>query len=243
MKTTFYILGLILILSSCQFRQESKINKSIRVSELGIDSLTKYLGKDSLYQFDLKLLYTGRANNIDFSVLTQTDSTFIICQKIQNHWTITDTLKMSTLINIDKQDLNRDKCLDLIVTFNVTGSGGNSENYVFLFDNSKKLFIHNQNYDLSNIKYDSITNLIETSWYSSVVNCQTKETYIISGDSLIFNKGIEFCPPNSIKNNKQSTIEFYKMKGNKRITTKRIIGDSKKLWPKFNETFWISFKE
>ncbi len=208
-----------------------------------IDSLNKYSGADSLFITGGHLYYVGRANKKDFAVALQNDSTIVFYQRVNATWDATDTLRSAEggfgFHGVSVKDLNGDNRGDVIIAHDLIGSAGNTVNFVFLFDDRRNEFVHNQYYDLGNVRYISKSKLVGSSWFAGILHSQEKMTYKITGDSLTFNEGVTlFALETMAPDDTIGTLEFYKMKGEKRIVTKRIHADIDKLWDVFDKTYW-----
>lgn len=255
MKKTQTILILLIFFYSCQMKQSGNRENTISTSQVTdtikinsqfsiIDSLIKYVGSDSLFKFSKCIVYVGKLGKKDFGLVTASDTTIVLYQKENNSnkWAVADTIKSAGIFEVIEQDVNGDNNDDVVITQNVTGMGGNWENVVLLFNPNTNELKHNHYYDLPNIKYDKDKKIIESAWWAGVVHCQEKMTYKISGDSLIFSSGVMFCPDGNV-DGETAGIEFYKIEGEKRIVTKRIKGNSEKLWVVFHKSLWDSSDE
>ncbi len=201
-----------------------------------IDSLDKYSNSDSLVKFQFYSIYAAEINGENIGLVQSSDSTTLLYQKTFEKWTVTDTLNYSLYV-ILPTDLNGDNFKDLIITYFVTGSGGNSESVCLIYYPSTKQFKHNKHFDLPNIHFDKKCNLVFSAWWSGVTNPQEKMAYTISGDSLTFKEGVTYQPDEDSQG-KKGTVEFYKIQDNKRIISKRIKGLSEKTFEIFTKALW-----
>jgi len=124
----------------------------------------------------------------------------------------------------------------------VSGSAGNTENVVFLFDSKQAKFRHNRYYDLPNVELDRKHQFIKSWWYAGVVHCQDKRKYRITGDSLTFNTGVSYCP-NEQRQGETGTLEFYKLTDGKKTTIRKTTGDADKLMSTFVKALWDASDE
>lgn len=228
-----------------QNTQNSDTNKTISP----IDTLNKYIGSDTIHYCDYGNFFAGKVNGQDIGLFPITDTSYAIYQKDNGKWRITDTTHPE-LEYVEQIDINGDGYKDIVLTYEDTAAGNNYETDCYLFDTTTKKFKYNDYYHLPNIFYDKKTKLVHTSWWTTAINPTTKmtyelsgdcftykETYQITGDSLTLKDIAEYEP------NKDSTIasiSFYKIKGNKEIMTKRITGNSDKMWALFRKTLWDS---
>jgi hypothetical protein len=207
-----------------------------------IDSLKKYQDNDTLP------IYMGRVNNIEYGLVPLTDSTYGFYQRQINLWKKICTLDIDFIQYVELKDLNGDGFNDIKVTTNVTGSGGNEENVVLLFDKTKKQFSHNDWWDLPNIKYDKKKKLIESSWWAgNPSSSSSKEIYRIQKDSLSLIEGVSYGPQDEkaaedISGNRE-LLEYFTIRNGKRVTIKSIKGSAYKLQDVFEQTFWDSSDE
>jgi hypothetical protein len=79
-------------------------------------------------------------------------------------------------------------------------------------------------------------------WWGGATHCQSKESYRIEKDSLIFNSGVMLCPNENV-DQEQPGVQFYKMINGKRIIIKSIKGTPEKLEKIFNQSIWNSNDE
>jgi len=207
-----------------------------------IDTLNKYAASDSMFNYNFRRLYIGKANSTEFAFFTLTDTSFQVYQKLDNIWTITDTLNHFLYSVFKPIDLNGDDFKDVIISYNYTAAGGNSENICMIYNSKTKRLVHNEYFDLPNIKYDKETNLVLSAWWSGVVHCQSKMSYKITGDSLVFDMGVNYCPYDQ-EENLPATVEFYRYKNNKKIIIKIVNGNSEYLWDVFHNAIWNSKSE
>ena len=211
------------------------MNKDIRVFSLA-DSLTKYQKTDSLFEVGTHRYYVGAANKTVFALVGISDSTTALYQKENNAWISTDTLDF-LVSNVSMSDLNGDDFKDVIMTYGVTGIGGNAENISLIYYPTTHNFKHNKHFDLPNISYDRQSKLIHSAWFSGVVHPQDKMTYIPAGDSILFKEGVTYEPIEATQG-ANATLEFYKMQGNRRLVVKKMRGDSEKIFNAFSKALW-----
>jgi len=219
------------------FADSTKLAEKFSIS----DSLDKYSSSDSLMKFQFYSIYAAKINGENIGLVQTSDSTTLLYQKIFEKWAVTDTLNYPLYL-ISPTDLNGDNFKDLIITYFVTGSGGNSENVCLLFYPATKLFKHNKHFDLPNIHYDKKSNLVFSAWWSGVTNPQEKMAYKISGDSLTFKEGVTYQPEDESQG-KKGTVEFYKIQDKKKIIYKRIKSLSEKTFEIFTKALWDTSEE
>lgn len=123
-----------------------------------------------------------------------------------------------------------------------SGAAGNTENIVFLFDSKQAKFRHNCYYDLPNVELNRQHQFIKSWWYAGVVHCQDKRKYRITGDSLTFDTGVSYCP-NEKRQGETGTLEFYKLTGGRRSTSRKTTGDADKLMGIFIKALWDASDE
>jgi len=205
------------------------------------DSLDKYSRSDSLVKYQFYSIYAAEINGEKLGLVQTSDSTTLLYQKNFEKWTVSDTLNYS-LYGVLPTDLNGDNFKDLIITYFVTGSGGNSENICLLYYPATKQFKHNKHFDLPNVHYDKKSNLVFSSWWSGVTNPQEKMAYKISGDSLMFKEGVSYQPDDNSQG-KTGTVEFYKIYDNKRVSHKRIKGLAENTYEIFTKSLWDTSDE
>ena len=243
MKTTIYISLIFTLVTGCFSDQKknklSHSNKNdISYNFSVLDSFDKYQGKNKIFKYDSTKIFVGASNNIHYGFQQINDSTTVIYQKVISKWEITDTISFP-FYHVEASDINGDHYQDLIITYGMTGAGGNSENICFIYLPTIKIFKHNKFYDLPNIHFEKSTNLVCSAWFSGPAHCQSKETYKIADDSLVFNLGIEYCPYENEKTPIQ-TIEYYIIKNGKYFTLKKIKSKHDNLYNTFATTFWDS---
>ncbi len=206
-----------------------------------IDSLIKFEGGRDTLLYDEALdatLFISKANNRHYGVYVVSEKTLAFYQKLQNVWIATEEMPYEYPFSYAKgEDVNGDGVNDVRVAC-LSGSAGNSENTVFLYDKASGVFKHNKFYDLPNLAFDKKGKFIRSSWYAGAVHCQSKFKYKITGDSLIFDKGMSFCP--DYDDIKKATFIEYTRKGGERIVIDSIKGKAGKLWTKFEKGFWDS---
>ncbi len=237
---------LLIIFVSCQTRTTDKKadnqSSNIKDSETKInviDTLNKYVGADTLFDFDNQRLYVGKANSTEFGFHSLSDTSFVVYQKLDTKWTITDTIFYSLNYVFKPTDLNGDNFEDIIITYAIAAAGGNGQNVCLLYNPKAKKFMHNEYYDLPNIKYDKQSNLVLSAWWGGVRHCQEKMSFKITGDSLTFNLGVVYCPDENNEGESEG-VYFYEMKNGKRIIKNRIKGSPEKTWKIFEEAIWNS---
>lgn len=208
-----------------------------------VDSLVKYAATDSLYDFDSLLLYVGKVNKRDFGLLGSNDSTTILYQPNPEKWIATDTiaypLSGAGFGHIEIIDVNGDRLKDLIITYYITGAGGNSENFCLLYDPFKKRFIHNSYFDLPNIFYDKIHKQVCSAWWASANHSQEKVCYKITGDSLTLQQGVRY-EPDEESAGEIGTVIFYQIVGNQHVENRRVSGKQENMWPIFTKAIWYT---
>ena len=237
----------LIIFVSCQTRTTDKKaddnqSSNIKVSETEInviDTLNKYVATDSIFDYDSQRIYVGKANGTEFGFHSLSDTSYEAYQKLDNKWIITDTIYFPLTYVSSPTDLNGDNLSDIIVTYHITPAGGNSQNICFIYNPFTKQLVHNEYFDLPNIKYDKKQNLVLSAWWAGVVHCQSKMCYKIAGDSLIFDRVIDYCPIEDEKNN-SAYVEHYTFKNNKRISLKTEKGNQEKMWTIFENAIWNS---
>ncbi len=215
-----------------------------------LDSILKYEKTDSGYIFnstiqDTFYAHVGWANGIEFGLAPSSDSTFDCFQKLNHTWKKIATINTcgDEITDVYFASLRGDNYMDIIITTNVTASGGNAENRVLIFDRRNKLFIYNEFWDLPNIKYDKQTHLIKSAWWGgSVSSGAQKEIYRIMGDSLTLIKGVSW-EPIDIQTTNLATIEYYTYKGKKEITLSKRRAKSDKIYNEFSKALWDSSNE
>jgi len=225
-------------------------NFSEHVTYSALDSILKYEKADSEYIFNNNISDTfyshiGWANGIEFGLAPSTDSTFDCFQKLNHQWGKMATINTygDEIVYIHLMGLREDKYKDIIVTINVTASGGNEENRVLVFDRRNKMFVYNEFWDLPNIRYDKKKHIIESSWWGgSVSSGAQKEIFSISGDSLTLIKGVSWTPLD-IERNDSAIIEYYSERKKKEITLSKHMAKSEKIYEEFNLALWDSSNE
>ena len=207
-----------------------------------IDSLNKYSAADSVLIVDDSteaVLFIGKANEISFGVLACPDSLLKFYQNVSNKWEAIDSFEYNLAVSfIDRKDLNGDKKSDVKIS-TLSGSAGNTENVVFLFDSKSKKFKRNKYYEMSNVEYDSISHFVRSSWFAGAVHCQTKYKYKITGDSLKLVLAASYCPDEKSMR-ETGVLEITKPQGNKEVVLRTVKGKSEKVWNEFEHTFWDS---
>jgi hypothetical protein len=240
MKRLLIVCGVLLTLISCQQqgddnKQTIQVSKTSKVFSLA-DSLTKYQNADSLFEIGTQRYYVGTANETAFALVAISDSTTALYQKEGNDWFNTDTLSfLASAVTII--DLNGDNLKDVVMTYGVTGIGGNAENVSLLYYPATHKFKHNEYFDLPNISYDRKSSLIRSAWFSGVVHGQDKMTYTPVGDSVLFKEGVTYEPIEATKG-ATAIVEFYKMQGNNRLVIKKLKGNSEKMFNVFSKALW-----
>lgn len=211
-----------------------------------MDNLNKYSNADSIRIESTNprgSLCIGKANECSFAAwLPETSDTMVFYEKVNGEWQSTDSVNsLWSFFDFDCMDLNGDHYKDIRIR-SYSNSGGNFDNLVFLFNAKSKTFKHNPDYDLPNITYDSTGKFIKSFWFNGVLHCQDKKKYRISGNHLIMEGGVTYCP-NREDEGETATIEYYYMKGDKEIVTKKLEGTSEKMWKRFETALWDSKKE
>ncbi len=222
---------------------EPAISKSKPVFSI-IDTLNKYGSQDSLFVYDGWPMYIGKANGKDFAIRAIADTVSLVYQKnSKGWWIVTDSLHWFTMM-VDVRDLNGDGLKDIVVTANVTGAGGNFENMCLLYYKADSQFRHNDSYDLANIKYDSVKNLVYSAWWTGATSPKVKYAYSIDkkGDSLV-PKEEAIIEPDLASNGEIATLSVYKYQGNKKILRIRIRAKGEKSWSVFERSVWDSKDE
>ena len=245
-------LGLAFFVVPCQIKQSKNNTNTPKVSGVAdsskkteqfsiIDTLNKYQNTDSLFEYKSHRIYTGKINDVKIGLVQTSDTTTILYQKMVGNWTITDTINQQLLFVLPI-DLNGDNYRDLVVTYNFTGSGANSQNICLLYYPTTNQFRHNKHFDLPNIHYDRKSNLVFSVLWSGVTGPQEKMAYILTGDSLIFKEGVILQPDEATQGD-SGIVEFYKIQGNKRIVSKRIKGLAEEIFEIFTKALWDSSDE
>jgi hypothetical protein len=252
MKNPILLFLLQLILFSCQpekvtVQPQEKVvhaeNKKDSVLVFSvIDSLNKYSEADSMMLDEPRLftgLFIGIANGINLGVQwLEKQNCIVFFQKQNENWLVDTVDFYFENYHIKFEDLDGDAVNDATV-YSPSGSAGNLQNAVFLFDPGKKKFWHNEEYDLENVQYDKEHKFIRSWRYAGVTHCQTKEKYISKGGHVVFESGLTYCP-NEETLGETGTLEFYKRKGEKRKVTKTKTGKAEELYKIFDKTFWNS---
>ena len=174
MSKLLTIFCIIIFFVGCQTKQANDKENASKISGFAdstklaenfsiTDSLDKYSSSDSLVKFQFYSIYVAKINRENIGLVQTSDSTTLLYQKIFEKWAVTDTLYYPLYL-ISPTDLNGDNFKDLIITYFVTGSGGNSENVCLLFYPATKQFKHNKHFDLPNIHYDKKSNLVFSAW-------------------------------------------------------------------------------
>jgi hypothetical protein len=207
-----------------------------------IDSLEKYTGTDSMVIEDVRLntsLFIGRLNQCDIGVQWfEHNLNVVFFQKINEKWIADTTVFYFETCYVKTEDMNGDQIEDMIV-YSPSGSAGNLQNQVYLFHPSKRKFIHNPEYDLENVQYDTENHFLRSWRYAGVVHCQTKEKYVIKGEHVVFEGGITYCPDDETMG-ETGKLEYYTQKGDEKVVTKTVAGKFDKLYKIFDATFWDS---
>jgi|GEM_PF-2190846 len=243
MKISFQIL-IILSLFSCQSKNDTIVPIAIANTDSAFsleDTLNKYSDTDSIFKYENRTLYIGCINKEYVSLDQFNDSTTILLHKTNGRWLLLDTINYP-ICDVQKADLNGDNNSDLVLTYLVTGSGGNSQNISFLYDPTKRSFYHNHYFDLPNIRYDKEAHLVYSAWWSGVVNPQNKMVYRLSADSLVFKEGVTYIPDETSSGD-IGTVQFYQIKNNKRKVTKSIKGKADNMCLIFCKALWNSCEE
>lgn len=244
--TIIKFISVLFILSACKTKttQNTLVQKSNSIVKgtfslmahfSFIDTLNKYEGLDTLSRGDT-LFYIGTDNARPFGLIQNNDSSFKVYQKNKNTWYVSDIVRLSDIANVSYSDLNGDSYKDVLITQDITGTGGNSENVVLLYDIKTGAFVHNQSYDLPNIKFDTKSRLIYSAWWASANNPQDKMVYKFSADSLTLDKGVTYLPDEQTKG-KNGTVEFYIERNNRRIVTNKTTGKADKIFQIFSKAY------
>ncbi len=233
-------------IASCQQQEPAKQQLAIntRKSVQGFsltDSLNKYQNADSLFDKEPHRYYVGTANKRPFALVSISDTTTAFYQKKGADWHITDTLQFPPL-SIKLDDLNGDGFNDIVMTYNITGIGGNAENVSLLYYSATREFKHNEYFDLPNISYDPKSKLVRAPWWSGSVHPQDKMTYSLVGDSVALKEGVVYTPTESTQG-ATATVEFYSMQGTHRIVSKKVKGNADRLYKIFEKALWDSEDE
>ena len=223
-----------------QHKPESSSSKN-KSKFSNLDSLNKYIGKNKMYEYKNHRFYVGKANNTDFGLVEYNDTSFIVYQKQNKKWIITDTLNYYLFYISSAKDLNGDSFKDIVITYNATGMGGNGENVCLLYNPKTKLFYHNKYYDLPNIGYNPKNHLVTSPWWSGVRHCQEKKAYKITGDSLTFYMGVYICGEEAYEG--KPGLYYYKIENGKQVIIKKRKGNYNILWTKFEKALWNSKNE
>jgi hypothetical protein len=245
-KTSYLLLVLLAVAGSCQttFKSpQATLSKQPVRSRQGVtiaDSLAKYQAADSLLLVNDSthtVLHIGKAGTAKYAIWL-VDSTLIFYQQQSGRqWLACDTLSYTLDFSFAQStDLNADGVADVRIS-TISGSAGNTENVVFLFDSKQGRFRHNRYYDLPNVELDKQHKFIKSWWYAGVVHCQEKWRYRITGDSLTFEAGVSYCPNQKDLGN-TGKLEFYKLVKKRKVTTKKYAGDAEKLMDTFIQALW-----
>jgi len=206
-----------------------------------LDSLKKFEGsRDTLLLDDANdaTLFIGTTKGRHYGVYVISEKTLAFYQKKHNWWELTEQFPYEYLFSYaEAEDINGDGTDDIKVAC-LSGSAGNSESTIFLYDIAAGSFKHNKFYDLPNVAYDKKGKFIRSSWYAGAMHCQSKYKYRITGDSLTFDKGVSFCPNHD--DMKKGIFIEYTQKGDDRIVIDSINGNPDKLWNRFEKSFWDS---
>lgn len=244
MKVLLNIIVLVISLFICNFdknhNKPSNSNKGHSYFPFStIDTLKKYIGSNKMYKYDSTSVYVGRTNNIDYGIQQLNDSISIFYQVVDTKWKFTDSITYA-IYYVESTDLNADGYEDLVLTYGISGAGGNYENVCFIYYPQSKTFKHNSFYDLPNIHYEKSRKYICSAWFKGGgLSCAGKEIYEISGDSLVLTQGIIFCPDENEKSN-NATLEYYVLKNRKEKIIKKIENKYDKLYYIFDTTYWNS---
>ena len=237
MRASLVILCLLLFFMSCRNEKANYNHGSSAKAQHSItDSFENHLAADSLCKYKAVRFYVGRINGQDFALSQETNKPTFIYQRNNGRWTVTDSIHLP-LYAVNRTDLNGDHYKDLIVTYNVTSAGCNAENVSLIFDPALKKFKRNRHFDMPNISYDTVSNLVRSAWWGGVTQEQNKRTYTVSGDNLIFKDGVTYEPDEKI-NGGLGTIEFYKLENGKRVIIKKTTGNSRKTGAIFTAALW-----
>lgn len=207
-----------------------------------MDSLKKYEGgKDTLLLDDENeaTLFIGRTNNKNYGAYVISEKSLQFYQQPNNNqWTKSTVINYNGMFSyVSCEDVNGDNVNDIIIS-SMSGSAGNTDDTVFIYDKKPEIFNHKECYDLTNVTYDKKGKFIRSSWYSGAVNCQTKMKYIIKDDCPEFALGVYFCPDQEY--GKTGTLYHFKIVDGQRVNVDSITGKSGRLWRKFKNEFWNS---
>lgn len=236
------ILILSLLLSSCFSGQERLILKENQDNRVPLDvsprpfsmldTIERYSRFDTLLDYGSNRVFAGDINGIQFGIIGVSDTTTYLCQISSTAISI-DTLNTSFL-DTQLLDVNFDRNLDLVIRTFITGSGGNSEVEVFLFDVTNEKFVYNSTFSLPNIKVDGKTRMLFSAWWSAGGRPHTKKAFKVLGDSLNFLGSVVYFP-------EEDKVIFFEKVNGLLVETRIIQGD--KSWKIFNESFWDTSEE
>ncbi len=247
-STTRLLLSLLVFTCSCQPSPKAKPAASPKARVPGshgfavADSLRKYQSADSLLLVSddtRALLHIGKAGAARYAICL-VDSTLVFYQQQPNQsWYACDTLTYTADFSFARSmDLNADGIKDVRIS-TISGSAGNTENVVFLFDSRQARFRHNDYYDLPNVELDRQHQFIKSWWYSGVVHCQDKWKYQITRDSLTLDSETTYCPDEHIPV-RRATLTVATYKNGRKVNTEEHAGKPDKLWRTFTHSLWDS---
>lgn len=135
--------------------------------DIGRTSVTKIINeRDTIKKYERyrTIFYTASANftffkdsinSVKFAIFSYNSTNIKLYQLIEKKWTLTDSVNPGTRVdNINYKILNNDRYLDIVAQ---TQTNPNDRNIVFIFDEKTMRFIHNSDYDMSNIHYNNMT--------------------------------------------------------------------------------------
>lgn len=192
-----------------------------------LDTIERYSRFDTLLDYGSNRVFAGNINEIQFGIIGVSDTTTYLYQ-ISGTVISIDTLN-TPFLDTQLLDVNFDRNLDLVVRTFITGSGGNSEVEVFLFDVNNKKFVYNSNFSLPNIKVDGKARMLFSAWWSAGGRPHTKKAFKVSGDSLIFFGSATYYP-------EKDEVVFFEEIDGLEVETITIRGE--KSWKLFNRSFW-----
>ena len=144
---------LLTIMSSCNEIGRTSVSKIINER----DTLKKYERYRTVF-YTVSADFTffkDSINNIKFAIFSYDSTNIKLYQLIEKRWTLTDSVNPGTRVdNISYKILNNDRYLEIVAQ---TQTEPNDRNIVFIFDEKTKRFIHNSDYDMSNVYYNNMT--------------------------------------------------------------------------------------
>ncbi len=131
------------------------------IEKMILDSITKYDGaqnevvrlSDSSFLKNGSSLYIFKANNQKNALAGINDTTVLVFKKISGKWNLAShvNLEYMPIATLTLVDLNGDSLNDIRLSYPVMR--GNCVCVVLLFDNKKREFCHNKEFDLFNVGY------------------------------------------------------------------------------------------